>query len=66
MPVAQIITITYQATGGTAVTDWLGVPDLIDGNTNTVQTVVPIITVPKVSAIVGSGVKVTIDPAANN
>jgi hypothetical protein len=66
MPVAQTITIMYQATGGTAVTDWVGYPNLVNGNTNLNQTIVPTITAAKVSAIVGPIGTVNIDPAANN
>jgi hypothetical protein len=66
IPVAQVITVYYQATGGTAATDWLGVPSLQAGNVMTQQSITPNITEDKVRAIVGPIGNIIIDGAANN
>jgi hypothetical protein len=66
MEVAQSITIQYKATGGTAVTDWMGIPNNNGGNTSTQGVIIPLITKTKVQAIVGPNVTITIDDNANN
>jgi hypothetical protein len=66
-PTFSAFFIKYIATGGTATTDWAGVPTLTAGNTVIAGgTNSLVITKSKVQAIVGNSLPVVIETTANN